>query len=102
MWALALGWILTAPFVGYGFWAVYARSRTDGMAWAVLMVPMMATLAMGVVFYGSHRFRDALAPLFLVVAAYGVAPLTGYFARSGDRGSGSAPPAGAARPRSRR
>ena len=74
LWVLALGWIVTAPFVAYGLWAVYRHPRVDLVRWMVLAVPMIATLAMAAIFYGSPRFRDALAPLFLVVAAYGVTP----------------------------
>jgi hypothetical protein len=35
------------------------------------LLPILATLASTIVFYGSDRFRDSLAPVLLVFAAVG-------------------------------
>ncbi len=74
--ALALGWIVTAPFVVYGLWVAFAGGAQDRLLWSVPLAPMLATVGMSAIFYGSHRFRDALAPLFVLFAAYGALRLT--------------------------
>jgi 4-amino-4-deoxy-L-arabinose transferase-like glycosyltransferase len=71
LWVLAGGWILTAPFVAAGVVRLWRAPPTERPRWTVLLVPMLATVAMCLVFYGSPRFRDALAPLFVVLAAAG-------------------------------
>jgi hypothetical protein len=67
--SFGLSWLLTAPFVAYGMFLVF-RSRP--LAAAVLLTPVLATIATTIVFYGSIRFRDSVAPLFLVFAAAGL------------------------------
>jgi 4-amino-4-deoxy-L-arabinose transferase-like glycosyltransferase len=65
----ALAWLLTAPFVFVGgFWLFRDQRR----AAAVLFTPILATVAVAVVFYGSIRFRDSVASLFVILAASGL------------------------------
>jgi 4-amino-4-deoxy-L-arabinose transferase-like glycosyltransferase len=65
-WAFALAWLLTAPWTIAGLFLVL---RDRGLAAAVLLTPLLATLATAVVFYGSIRFRDSVIPLLVVLAA---------------------------------
>ena len=67
----AAGWILTAPFFVFGVW-ILARSSTRRSLALVLMAPLLATLVTTVLFYGSPRYRDAAAPVLVVVAAVGL------------------------------
>jgi hypothetical protein len=69
--ALAIGWIATGPFVAFGIWRIAAERTEENWRWLVLIVPLLATGATAIVFYGSSRFRDALAPIFVVIAAFG-------------------------------
>jgi len=67
--AYGLSWLLTVPFVVVGgFWLFREQRR----AAAVLLTPILATVATAVVFYGSIRFRDSVAPFFLILAASGL------------------------------
>ena len=79
LWAVALGWIVTAPFLLYGVWLIVRDWSANSWVWMVLLAPMMATIAMAAVFYGSARFRDALSPLFVVIAASGALRLKAHF-----------------------
>jgi 4-amino-4-deoxy-L-arabinose transferase-like glycosyltransferase len=72
LWGLALGWLATGPFVGYGIWIMWRDSRVDRVALMVALVPMLATVFSSLIVYGAPRFRDALAPLFIVFAAAAV------------------------------
>ena len=66
--AFAASWIAVAPFFVWG--TLIGWRRSAGMTW-LLMLPVLATVASTVVFYGSVRFRDAVAPVFIVLAAAG-------------------------------
>jgi hypothetical protein len=68
--SFAVSWLLTAPFVAYGAFLVFRGHR---LAAAVLLTPILATIATTIVFYGSIRFRDSVAPLLLILAAAGLA-----------------------------
>jgi 4-amino-4-deoxy-L-arabinose transferase-like glycosyltransferase len=83
MWVLAGGWIFTAPFVVAGLVRLARAPRNERPGWTVLLVPILATIAMCLVFYGSPRFRDAVAPLFVVIAARGA-----LYSRVGQAGTG--------------
>lgn len=72
LWALAIGWLITAPFVLLGVWRIVARSRADWLLWTPVLLPILSTVVMCEIFYGGARFRDAVSPLFVVVAAYGI------------------------------
>jgi 4-amino-4-deoxy-L-arabinose transferase-like glycosyltransferase len=71
LWVLAGGWILTAPFVGMGLYSILRGPRRARLQWGILLIPIIATIGMCALFYGSPRFRDGLAPLFVVLAANG-------------------------------
>lgn len=66
--AFAAGWIAVGPMFLLGTMLSFKRSFTTA---CLFLLPVMATLASTVVFYGSVRFRDALAPVFIVLAAAG-------------------------------
>jgi 4-amino-4-deoxy-L-arabinose transferase-like glycosyltransferase len=65
-WSFTLGWLLTAPFVVGG---LMVAVRREGVAAAVLAAPLLGALASAIVFCGCDRYRDALAPVFLIFAA---------------------------------
>jgi uncharacterized membrane protein len=62
-WIFALGWILSAPLALAGLVLAW-RTRRD--AALVLLVPILATFATVIVFYGSARFRDSLSAVLAV------------------------------------
>ncbi len=63
-----VGWIVVAPLMLLGL--IWALRRTPAIAW-LLLLPILATVASTIIFYGSDRFRDALAPAYMVIAAVG-------------------------------
>ncbi len=65
-WSMALAWIATAPLLLAGC-ALALRRRVGGLLPALL--PCVSTLLTALVFYGSIRFRDADAALFVIPAA---------------------------------
>lgn len=67
--AFAGGWFLVAPLMLIGL--AVAFKRTPATAW-LLMLPILATVASTVIYYGSDRFRDSVAPSFIIFAAAGV------------------------------
>ena len=73
-WAFALGWMALAPFLLVG--VVQGVRRAAGPA-MVLALPVMATVATVVIYYGSDRFRDSCAPALLVFASLGLVDVTG-------------------------
>ena len=68
-WAFALGWIAIAPFVLIGGWL--ALRRRPGLM-MIPLLPVLATIATVMLFYGSVRMRDSIAPLLVAAAAIGV------------------------------
>lgn len=86
--AFAAGWFATAPFVLLGFIASW-RSRPAAVA---LLIPVLATVATAVVFYGSERFRDGVAPILTVYAALGAAVLLRRRTPSGQQLPGEGAP----------
>ncbi len=70
LWVLAGGWMMTAPFVGLGLYRVFS-GPPPRWHWGVLLIPIITTIGACALFYGSPRFRDGLAPLFVVLAANG-------------------------------
>ena len=65
-WTFAIAWLFTAPWVVAG---TVLALNDDRLFAAVLLVPLLATLATTIVFYGSIRFRDSVIPLLVVLAA---------------------------------
>jgi 4-amino-4-deoxy-L-arabinose transferase-like glycosyltransferase len=68
-WAFLVGWFVTAPFLLVGFALSWRRSASAAVA---LFIPVLATVATAVVFYGSERFRDGISPILAVYAALGL------------------------------
>ncbi|MFI4861766.1 MAG: ArnT family glycosyltransferase [Phycisphaerales bacterium JB063] len=69
-WAEAMTWIVAGPFALLGGLSLWRRHRAFAL---VMLTPIAITIAVSVVFYGSVRFRNALAPMLVVFAAAGVA-----------------------------
>jgi hypothetical protein len=80
-WAFLAGWFGTAPFAVLGFVVSWRRSAAAAVA---LLVPVLITIATVVVFYGSERFRDAVAPIVVVYATLGAATLVRFSPKSAD------------------
>lgn len=77
--AFASGWIVVGPLMLVGL--VVTLKRKPATAW-LLLLPILATIAGTVIFYGSDRFRDSVAPVFVVFAAAGAYRLLQLFVRS--------------------
>ncbi len=71
-WSFALSWIALAPLIVVGIVRGLRRARA---ATLFVLLPMLSTLAIGVVFYGAVRFRDGDASLYVVLAALALAGL---------------------------
>lgn len=84
--AFAGGWIAVAPLTLIGL--IVTFKRTPATAW-LLVLPILATLASTVIYYGSDRFRDSVAPAFIIFAAAGAGALARYFADQVGRASTS-------------
>jgi 4-amino-4-deoxy-L-arabinose transferase-like glycosyltransferase len=65
-WSFALSWLFTTPWVIAGIWLSMKANRRSAL---VLLAPVLATLAVTVVFYGSIRFRDSMIPILVVFAS---------------------------------
>jgi 4-amino-4-deoxy-L-arabinose transferase-like glycosyltransferase len=65
-WTFAAAWLFALPFVAIGIILALRNSSTCS---AILLTPLLATLATSMVFYGSVRFRDSIIPLLLVLAS---------------------------------
>lgn len=76
MWILALGWLATAPFIVYGLYRLAAHGPQSNWLWMVPITPMIATIGITVLCYGTPRFRDAISPVLVVVAAVGLSGFT--------------------------
>ncbi len=69
-WAFALSWIAVIPLMLIGTWQAWRHARQSTF---ILLMPVLATFATVVLFYGSVRFRDSIAPLFIAMAGIGAA-----------------------------
>ncbi|MEM9416003.1 MAG: phospholipid carrier-dependent glycosyltransferase, partial [Planctomycetota bacterium] len=67
-WAEGLSWMAAAPFVLLGGLCWWRRHRA---AACVMLTPIAVTIAVTIVFYGSVRFRNALAPILVAFAVAG-------------------------------
>ncbi len=65
-WSFALAWLVVGPLAVIGAWLGLRRLRA---ATFVVLAPALSTLTTALIFYGSIRFRDADAPLYVVPAA---------------------------------
>jgi len=70
--AFAVGWLAIAPLLLLGVISVIRQSPATA---CLLLLPILATLASTVIFYGSDRFRDSIAPVLWVFAAVGMAQI---------------------------
>lgn len=71
-WAFALAWLATAPLALAGLVLAWRRDR---LAALVLLLPLLATLATSLVFYGNVRFRQSVATMYVVPAALALGAL---------------------------
>ena len=69
-WAFALAWIAVIPFIFIGSWQAWKNAKAASF---IFLMPILATIATIVLFYGSIRFRDSIAPLFITMAGIGAA-----------------------------
>ncbi len=76
--AFAGGWIVVAPLMLVGL--VVTFKRAPATAW-LLLLPILATIASTAIYYGSDRFRDSVAPAFIIFAAAGASSVLKLFAR---------------------
>jgi hypothetical protein len=68
-WAFALGWGAAGLLMIPGLLAGIKQNR---MATGVILSPALAMVATALVYYGSDRFRDSVAPTYVVFAALGL------------------------------
>jgi len=69
-WTFALAWIAVIPLIFIGGRFAWRTARRPTL---LLLLPVLSTVAAIVLFYGSVRFRDSIAPLFITFAGIGVA-----------------------------
>ena len=69
-WFFALAWLVTAPFACLGLVVLYRRHRIN---FAIMITPLLATVATAAIFYGCIRFRDSVSPVLVTLAAMGAA-----------------------------
>ena len=62
-----VAWLVTGPLMLLGLWWIWRRDRA---AFLVLMLPILSLLVTTLVFYGSVRFRDSIAAVLVIPAAY--------------------------------
>ncbi len=68
--AFAVSWIVVAPMFLVGLIVAFKRAQTT--AW-MLLLPILATIASTLIYYGSVRFRDSVSPVFVIFAGVCVA-----------------------------
>lgn len=68
-WVFALGWMVTVPWLPLGGGEL---ARRDPTLFRLLALQMAATVLCTLVFYGAIRFRHALEPQLMMLAAMGV------------------------------
>lgn len=76
-WSEAVAWCLLAPLCVLGFVRWWRHSRSDVM---VMLLPIIVTLAVAVVFFAIVRYRNALSPVLVVIAAPAVESLGRFLA----------------------
>ncbi|GAB4109138.1 MAG: hypothetical protein Kow00105_17550 [Phycisphaeraceae bacterium] len=67
--AFAAGWLGVGPWVMFGLLIAVRQSPASAFT---LLLPILAVVASVIIFYGSDRFRDSVAPVFVIPAAYGM------------------------------
>lgn len=72
-WAFGLVWLATGPLVLVGMATVWRRSPAQTLL--LLAVPKVLTVMVAMIFYGCARFRNSVAPVFVIFAVVGLARL---------------------------
>lgn len=65
-WGEALAWMLTGPL---SLWGLLVVCRRDRNVFHTLFHPILATIFTSLLFYGSTRFRNSIAPVLCLLAA---------------------------------
>lgn len=73
-WTFALGWAMAAIWLIPGF---HAAPRVDRLSTYVLATPLLAMVGTTILYYGSIRFRDSVAPIYLLFGALGIVTTIG-------------------------
>jgi hypothetical protein len=68
-WTFACAWSITAPWLAVG---VRELSRRDPVLWRLILLQAGGAVLSVLIFYGAARFRHALEPLLMMVAAAGL------------------------------
>jgi len=68
--AFGFAWLATAPLMLLG---IAASLRKHFAQMVIVLLPIATLVPVTAVYYGSQRFRDAMVPLFVVLAATGLA-----------------------------
>ena len=67
-WAFALGWGFVAPFMIVGSGVALKKSPPIT---SLLLLPFVSSIITAMIFWGAIRFRDTVAPPFIILAAIG-------------------------------
>jgi len=78
-WSFAIGWLLAAPLFIVGSITEFRRDWWHGQ---LLWLSVWVTLGTTFLFYGSVRFRDAISPVYVAVAAIGLCAIQDRFRSS--------------------
>lgn len=68
-WAFAGGWIVAALLMCGGIWKLWNTNRTFTV---LMLLPFIVTLTTCLIFFSTPRYRDAVAPAYMVLAAAGM------------------------------
>lgn len=68
-WTFAISWVIAAAWAIPG---LIIAARVRRLSSYLLICPLLAMLGTTVLYYGSIRFRDSVAPIYLIFAAVGV------------------------------
>lgn len=68
-WVFSAAWLIAAVFMILGLWFA---ARINGVAFYVLVCPLIAMVGTALIYYGAGRFRDSVAPLYLLFSALGL------------------------------
>lgn len=86
--AFAAGWIVTGPLFLFGSIVLY---RSDRQLHQLAWLGVWTTLATTFVFYGSIRFRDAIAPVYVAIGSVGVMVIVRWFRHRSSHASTELP-----------
>ncbi|MGE0529216.1 MAG: ArnT family glycosyltransferase [Bdellovibrionales bacterium] len=81
-WVFALAWLVTVPFLIMGIWHGLIQNRDETI---ILLVPILALVVTAILFYGSCRFRDSIAPSYLLFAAVGLLWVVNWWRKGPNR-----------------